>query len=100
EPSVELVVYLAGRSPATATEIADAAKQLVARAGGATVLTVDAARSMSGAVGSAGTETPAQTVVTSRVQAIALEDGGFFLPRDKTIWDWPDVGGRLIEELR
>ncbi len=24
----------------------------------------------------------------------------FFLDDEKVIWDWPDVGGRVIEELR
>jgi hypothetical protein len=25
---------------------------------------------------------------------------GFFLDREKVVWDWPDASTRLIEELR
>src|SRR5690606_36973379 len=24
----------------------------------------------------------------------------FFLDKEKTVWEWPDIGGRIIEELR
>lgn len=41
--------------------------------------------------------TPATPVVPPR--AIGGIDS-FFLDREKNIWDWPDLGGRAIEELR
>ncbi len=101
EPNVDLVSYLAARTTATATEISEAAKQLVLHLGDVKELTVAAAQTVFGKPReSAGSGKPAHRVVTSRVTAIASEDGSFFLPTDKTIWDWPDVGGRLIEELR
>ena len=100
EPNVDLVSYLGGRTPAAATEISEAAKQLVLHLGDVRELTVAAAQSVLGRPRENAASGPAQRIVTSRVAVIASEDGSFFLPRDKTIWDWPDVGGRLIEELR
>jgi hypothetical protein len=28
------------------------------------------------------------------------EADGFFLDEEKVVWDWPDVSGRAIEDLR
>ncbi|HEU4565298.1 MAG TPA: DnaA/Hda family protein [Gemmatimonadaceae bacterium] len=41
-------------------------------------------------------------IVTSgrRTPAYVPQFDPFFLDREKTVWEWPDVGGRAIEELR
>jgi hypothetical protein len=42
--------------------------------------------------------TPARTPLSA--VAGAVRAGTFFLDGEKVVWDWPDVAGRAIEELR
>jgi chromosomal replication initiator protein DnaA len=45
--------------------------------------------------------TPDAAVRTPFVITPGIKDvDTFFLDRDKTIWDWPELGGRAIEEMR
>jgi hypothetical protein len=32
--------------------------------------------------------------------AVARAGDSAFLDRERVVWDWPDIGARLIEELR
>ena len=34
------------------------------------------------------------------VAPVVADIDTFFLDREKTIWEWPELGGRAIEELR
>lgn len=46
-------------------------------------------------------ETPGPAVRTPFVIKPGIKDvDTFFLDREKTIWDWPELGGRAIEEMR
>lgn len=53
----------------------------------------EAQRLVDGAMRSAARATP---VVRSAVGAVDT----FFLDAEKVVWEWPDFGGRVIEELR
>ena len=39
------------------------------------------------------------TAVTPPITALTAGDRTF-LDRERAVWDWPDIGGRLLEELR
>jgi hypothetical protein len=43
-------------------------------------------------------EAAMSAAASTPVAPAPLDD--FFLDDEKVIWDWPDVGGRVIEELR
>jgi chromosomal replication initiator protein len=40
------------------------------------------------------------TTTMAPAAAIAQAGDSIFLDRERVVWDWPDIGGRLIEELR
>lgn len=42
----------------------------------------------------------AATATMAPAAAVASAGDSPFLDRERVIWDWPDIGGRLIEELR
>ncbi len=42
----------------------------------------------------------AATATMAPAAAAASAGDSLFLDRERVIWDWPDIGGRLIEELR
>jgi len=87
----EVVAYLADRAAASVREVLGTANRLVTAAevtGG--TLSVSLARTeLEGSVSPAS----APTHVAGAVDP-------FFLDDEKAVWDWPDVGGRAIEELR
>jgi chromosomal replication initiator protein DnaA len=91
-PEQGLLAYLADRPAASVREIIGTVHRLVAAADVAGVpLTVQLARTELEGAGSA--PAPAPTAVRAAVDA-------FFLDDEKVVWDWPDVAGRAIEELR
>ncbi|HEY0971354.1 MAG TPA: DnaA/Hda family protein [Gemmatimonadales bacterium] len=89
--ATEVISYLADRPAASAREIQGTANRLLAAAEMAGVpLSVSFVRSeLDGSV-AAGAPPAHVSGVTDP----------FFLDDEKVVWDWPDVGGRAIEELR
>jgi chromosomal replication initiator protein len=93
EPPVppEVIGYLADRPAASAREIQGTANRLLAAAELAGVpLSVSLAR----------TELEGAPAVGGAPAHVAGAAEPFFLDDEKVVWDWPDVGGRAIEELR
>jgi chromosomal replication initiator protein len=93
EPSQALVALLADWDVSSFRELSGLMTRLLAASGlHNRPLTVDLARRELGL--------PAHTpAFTPRAPALERADN-FFLDAEKTIWDWPDVAGRLIEEMR
>jgi chromosomal replication initiation ATPase DnaA len=91
-PEDGLLEYLADRTAASVREIIGTVHRLAAAADVAGVsLTVALARAELEGAGTAPAPAPAST--HARVDA-------FFLDDEKVVWDWPDIAGRAIEELR
>ena len=89
----ELLSYLAERQVASVREVAGIVNRLVAAAELADVpITLDLAKQELEGAGSAPAAAP-QAAAGAKVDT-------FFLDDEKVVWDWPDVGGRVIEELR
>ena len=94
----ELASYLAEREATSVRELVGVVNRLAAAAEAAGVeLTMSFARAEFEGGGAAAASAPPS--------ASAGEDGRpaldpFFLDAEKVVWDWPDVGGRAIEELR
>jgi chromosomal replication initiator protein DnaA len=92
-PEAPLVEYLASRPSESACEIAATVGRLVQAAAvvGTPLSPAFARMELEGGSGSF----PA-------VQPAPAERAGdpFFLDEEKVVWDWPDVSGRAIEELR
>jgi hypothetical protein len=89
-PDSELLRYLAERPVAGAREVLATASRLVAAAEVAGVpLSMRVARAELGATARGPALAPA---------ALPSADP-FFLDEEKVIWDWPDVAGRVSEEL-
>jgi chromosomal replication initiation ATPase DnaA len=88
----ELLAYLAERSAASVRELIGTVHRLVAAAESlGAPLTLAVARQELEPGGAAAAVAP-----TSVRQAADV----FFLNDEKIVWDWPDVAGRLVEELR
>ena len=92
-PERALVEYLGARPAASACEIIAMVGRLVQAAG---VVGVPLTRSF------ARMEIEGGSGSFPVVQAAAPERPGdpFFLDEEKVLWDWPDIAGRAIEELR
>ena len=93
EPAVasDLVTFLADRPVASAREIHGVANRLVAAAD-VTGLPLSLAMARGELEGGSAS-------VSAAPQLTSVADP-FFLDDEKVVWDWPDVGGRAIEELR
>lgn len=94
DPSVDpaLLAWLADRPATSVREIIGTVHRLMAAADLAGVpVSLDLARAELAGAGAA--PAPAPTSVHALVDA-------FFLDDEKVVWDWPDVSGRAIEELR
>lgn len=90
-PEEGLLEYLADRPAASVREIIGTVNRLAAAAEVAGVpLGVALARTELESVGTAPAPPPAH--------ADAVD--AYFLDDEKVVWDWPDVAGRAIEELR
>jgi chromosomal replication initiation ATPase DnaA len=92
----DVLSYLARRESHDVREIVATADQLARAAQEAGVpITLGFARRLLDDVVAAPplAATPAPAAAAADVDA-------FFLDREKTIWEWPDIGGRAIEELR
>jgi chromosomal replication initiation ATPase DnaA len=91
EPDAALLAYLGERTVASVREIAGTVHRLVAAAdvAGVTVTVELAERELEG---------PGALRVPPPASARAVDE--FFLDDEKVIWDWPEVGGRVIEEWR
>ncbi|MEQ1691390.1 MAG: DnaA/Hda family protein [Gemmatimonas sp.] len=94
EPGQALVALLADREARSVRELVGLITRLLAAADmAARPLTLELAQRELG-VPRANT-----TMFTARAhEPGAIDD--FFLDREKVIWEWPDLGGRLIEEYR
>ena len=89
-PDSELLRFLAERPVAGAREVLSTAARLVAAADVAGVpLSMRVARAELGATARGPALAPS---------AVAAADP-FFLDEEKVVWDWPDVSGRVSEEL-
>jgi chromosomal replication initiation ATPase DnaA len=104
-----LVEYLASRPTAGAAEIEEMVARLVraAQAAGAPLDVELARRELErGAAAASGpasngvvrVATPSSSVVASARNGRAYD--AILLDREKVVWEWPDVSGRAIEELR
>jgi hypothetical protein len=91
-PEAPLVEYLASRPAVSACEIMANVGRLVQAAGvvGVPVSRAFARMEMEGGSGSFPAVQP----------AVGRPGDPFFLDDEKVVWDWPDVSGRVIEELR
>ena len=91
-PDQALCAYLAERPAANAREVAGIVQRLrVAADVENRELTLAFARSELEGAGTAPVAAPAQ---------VAQAGDAFFLDDEKVVWDWPDVAGRAIEDLR
>ena len=91
-PESALLAFLADRPSASVREIIGIVHRLVAAAELAGVpLALDLARAELEGVGAAPASAPA---------AMGADVDAFFLDDEKVVWDWPDVSGRAIEEVR
>ena len=91
-PDPALLAWLADRPSSSVREIVGTVNRLVAAADLAGVpLSLELARTELEGAGAA--PAPAPTSVQVPVDP-------FFLDDEKVVWDWPDVSGRAIEELR
>lgn len=111
EHDAELVEYLASWSTAGAAELRAMVEQLVegARAAGAPLDAALARSLLEGdAASGSGDDEPlvrARRAASPSGSMTAIRANGkaydaILLDREKVIWDWPDVAGRAIEELR
>ena len=93
ETSPELHVFLAARPAASVRELIGTVHRLSAAAAA-----VDAPVSLA----IARQELNASVVATSAAPPAAVRQAAdvFFLDDEKIVWEWPDVAGRLVEELR
>jgi chromosomal replication initiator protein len=91
EPDAALLGYLSERPAANVREIAGTVHRLIAAADveGVNVTVELAERELDG---------PGEVHVPPPVAVKAVDE--FFLDDEKVIWDWPEVGGRVIEEWR
>jgi chromosomal replication initiation ATPase DnaA len=105
----ELVDYLASWSTAGAAELRAMVERLAEGARAAAVpLDASLARRLLEGGGSTGDVEPivrARSAVTASGSMVAIRGNGeaydaIFLDREKVIWEWPDIAGRAIEELR
>jgi chromosomal replication initiator protein len=87
----ELFSFLADRAVASAREVHGTANRLLAAADVTGVpLSLAVARA----------ELDGARVATAAPARLAGATDPFFLDDEKVVWDWPDVSGRAIEELR
>jgi chromosomal replication initiator protein len=94
-PTTDLLAFLARRPAASVREMQGTVSRMVARAEAAgTGVTMQLARLELG-----GVVAPPPTPRFSVAANFPGEDG-FFLDDEKVIWEWPDLAGRLIEEVR
>lgn len=94
EPAQGLVALLADRDASSVREMAGLMTRLSAAADLAgKPLTLDLAQRELGLA-----RTDVSTFVAHTQLAGTVDD--FFLDREKVIWEWPDLAGRLIEEYR
>lgn len=93
DPLQALVNWLADREVTSVRELSGTITRLSAAADllGASLTLEIAKRELEGA--SAPTPVPAM-----HAESGALDD--FFLDAEKVVWEWPDLSGRLIEDLR
>ena len=92
EPPRDLLAYLADRPATSVREIMGTVQRL--RAG----LDVTGA-SLTLAFGRQVLE-PSGITPTTSPQVLREAADAFFLDDEKIVWEWPDVAGRLVEELR
>jgi chromosomal replication initiator protein len=96
----DVLSYLARRESDDVREIVATADQLARAAQELGVdITLGFARRL---LDDVPTPSPVAAMAVPARQSVADVAGGdaFFLDREKTIWEWPEVGGRAIEELR
>lgn len=91
EPTGEMLGYLAEPPAASVREIIGIANRIVASAEVAAVPVT---------IGFMRAELEPDDTELSRAAAMRTAADTFFLDREKTIWQWPDPGARLIEEPR
>ncbi len=88
----DLLAYLAERSAASVRELIGTVHRLVAMVEqSGTPLTLSLARQEL---------EPAGSTVTAPPPSVRQAADTFFLDDEKIVWEWPDVTGRLVEEMR
>ncbi len=99
EPTQALIALLADQEVSSVRELGGLFTRVVASSDlqGFSISVESAQRAL-------GMEPVRQPRSVTSAQALHAATGGqlddYFLDREKTIWDWPDIGGRVIEELR
>jgi chromosomal replication initiation ATPase DnaA len=91
EPTNEMLVYLADRPVSSVREIIGTANRILASAEVAAVPVT---------IGFIRAQLEPDEHEATRTAALQTAADTFFLDREKIIWEWPDPGSRLIEELR
>ncbi len=99
EPTQELVALLADRDVSSVRELSGMFTQITAAADlhGFSISAESARRALGLTPPPAAHRTPPRMV--ARRAGDAQRDD-FFLDREKVVWDWPDIGGRVIEDYR
>jgi chromosomal replication initiation ATPase DnaA len=93
EPAADLLSYLSQRPAPDIRTIQDVADRLATAANGRSSVTLSVARrTLDDQALPAGATAPGAD--------LAGDMDGFFLDREKSVWDWPELGGRAIEEIR
>jgi chromosomal replication initiator protein len=94
DPVQSLVNWMADREAVSVRDVAGLVTRLVAAADrSGAPLTIDIARRELD-----GAETTSAPSLMLRSSEISFDD--FFTDQEKVVWDWPDLSGRLIEDLR
>jgi len=99
DASPELIALLSSRDVESVRELSGTFKQIVvaAETHGFRITLKTAQRAL-GITPSDSARHASPRLVPHPSSAGEVDD--FFLDREKVIWDWPDVGGRVIEEFR
>jgi chromosomal replication initiator protein DnaA len=98
----DVLSYLARREADDVREIVAIADELARAAQeSGSALTLGLARRLLDEVPVAPPRVPARTpAAITPIAPVVADVDTFFLDREKTVWQWPELGGRAIEELR
>ncbi len=99
EPTQELVALLADRDVSSVRELSGVFTQIAAAADlHGFSISAESARRALGLTPAAHTHRLPPRIPARGEGDARLDD--FFLDREKVVWDWPDIGGRVIEDYR
>ncbi len=99
EPTQELVAMLADRDVSSVRELNGLFKRIEAASDlNGFAISLESAQRALGIQPTRVTRRVPTRVLSTGADGVSIDD--FFLDREKMILDWPEIGGRVIEELR